>query len=74
MTLTTFPSTENQLLLAERVGTRYGILRRVDLGSDLAVRQDRSDHAIVEPSRRLTLQQFQDALAHTRLSWKLFCR
>lgn len=45
-----------------------------DLGADLQFRQDRPDHGLIEPKRRLTLQEFQDALAGTRRRWKLYSR
>src|SRR5437667_11295024 len=45
-----------------------------DLGPDLAFRQDRPNHGLIEPQRDLTLQEFQDALARTRSAWKLHCR
>jgi hypothetical protein len=45
-----------------------------DLGPDLDFRQDRSDHALIEPKRALTLQEFEDALAGTRRCWLLYCR
>jgi hypothetical protein len=45
-----------------------------DLGSDLAFRQDRPTHGLIEPQRALSLREFQDALAGSRLSWKLYCR
>ena len=45
-----------------------------DLGADLRFRQDMPTHGVVEPSRAMSLQGFQDALAATRARWKLFCR
>jgi hypothetical protein len=45
-----------------------------DLGPDLAFRQDRASHGLIEPQHALTLQEFQDALAGSRLAWKLHCR
>ena len=45
-----------------------------DLGPDLHARQGRPGHALIEPSRPVILQVFQDALAATRWRWKLYCR
>jgi hypothetical protein len=45
-----------------------------DLGPDLEFRQDRPGHGLIEPKRLVTLKGFQDALAATRGSWKLYCR
>jgi hypothetical protein len=44
------------------------------LGLDLRFRQDSSVHGVVEPARRMTLQEFQDALAWTRNRWQVHCR
>jgi hypothetical protein len=45
-----------------------------DLGPDLAFRQDRPGHGLIEPKHLLTLQAFGNALAATRHGWKLQCR
>lgn len=45
-----------------------------DLGPDLLFRQDRPGHGVIEPSRPMTLQAFQEALARTQSRWKLHCR
>lgn len=45
-----------------------------DLGPDLVFRQDRVTHGLIEPSRPMALQEFQDALAATRSRWRLHCR
>src|SRR5258708_4784834 len=42
-----------------------------DLGADLQLLLDRPKHGLVEPSRPLTLQELQQALAATRNRWKL---
>lgn len=42
-----------------------------DLGPDLGFRQDKPGHGLIEPSRPMTLQEFQDALAATRFRWQL---
>jgi hypothetical protein len=42
-----------------------------DLGADLAFRQDSTSHGLIEPEHAQTLQEFQDALAASRRSWKL---
>jgi hypothetical protein len=42
------------------------------LGPDLVVRIDQPTHGLVEPARDMTLRQFQDALAATRLCWSLY--
>lgn len=45
-----------------------------DLGPDLIVRMDTPSHALVEPSRAMTLQSYQQALAATRGRWVLAFR
>lgn len=45
-----------------------------DLGPELDFRQDRPTQGLIEPKRLMGLQEFQDALAGTRLNWKLYCR
>src|SRR5438445_7951816 len=45
-----------------------------DLGLELQIRQDRPTHAFIEPKRPLTLQEYLNALAGTRLHWKLYSR
>jgi|SRR5437667_6596390 len=45
-----------------------------DLAPDLEFRQDSAVHGVIEPSRPMTLQEFQDALAGTRQQWKLHVR
>lgn len=49
-------------------------IETAELGPDLAFRQDSRTHGVIEPSRPMTLQEFQQALAATRLQWKLHCR
>lgn len=38
---------------------------------DLACRRDRSDHALVEVARTMTLQEAQDQLCQTATNWEL---
>ncbi len=45
-----------------------------DLGPDLIFRQDRATHGLIEPSRPMTLQKFQNTLAALRSRWRLLCR
>lgn len=45
-----------------------------DLGPDLDFRQDRTGHGLLEPNRRMTLGEFQLALAASRTRWRLVCR
>lgn len=45
-----------------------------DLGPDLSFRQDKPEHGLIEPSRDMTLREYERALADTRLQWKLYCR
>lgn len=40
------------------------------LGTDLQYRQDSPTHGLVEPSRAMSLDEFQAALAQTRTMWK----
>jgi hypothetical protein len=44
------------------------------LAPELDFRPDRPGHGVIEPQRSLTLREFQNALADTRVSWKLHCR
>jgi hypothetical protein len=44
-----------------------------ELGPDLQFRPDSLAHGVIEPTRPMTLQDFQDALASTRLRWVLHC-
>jgi hypothetical protein len=45
-----------------------------DLPPDLQFRQDKPTHGVVEPQRAMTLQEYEQALADTRVNWKLQCR
>lgn len=45
-----------------------------ELGSDLQFRQDRLTHGLIEPSRAMTLSEYQNALSATRPTWKLYSR
>lgn len=45
-----------------------------ELGPDLRFRQDSLTHGVIEPERPMTLREYQDALASTRLRWILHCR
>jgi hypothetical protein len=45
-----------------------------ELGLDLSFRQHKTTHGLIEPSRPMTLREFQDALARTRNRWQLACR
>ena len=45
-----------------------------ELGPDLTVRRDSTNHALIEPSRPMSLQEFQDALAATRDLWHIHSR
>lgn len=45
-----------------------------DLDPDLQFHQDSASHGVIEPSRPITLREFQDALARSRSRWKLCCR
>ena len=45
-----------------------------DLKPDLAFRQDKAKHGVIEPKQAMTLQEFQDALARTGSHWKVHCR
>ena len=45
-----------------------------DLGPDLSFQQNHPGHGVIEPTTVVTLGEFQQALARTRLSWKLYCR
>ena len=61
------------------IGTeiRYGTswyIEADDLGPDLDFRQDRTGHGLLEPNRRMTLDEFQLALAASRTRWRLYCR
>jgi hypothetical protein len=40
------------------------------LGPDLQFRQDSPTHGLIEPTRPMPLDGFQDALARTRSAWK----
>lgn len=44
-----------------------------DLPPELTIRQDKPTHVLIEPAYPMTLQEFQDALARTRTSWRLYC-
>lgn len=45
-----------------------------DLAPDLRFRQDKPTHGLVEVDQPMTLQEFQDAVARTRIRWVLYCR
>jgi hypothetical protein len=45
-----------------------------DVGGELSFRQDRPSHGTIEPSRPMTLKEYEEALARTRSDWKLHCR
>jgi hypothetical protein len=45
-----------------------------DLGPDLQFRQDSQTHGVIEASRALSFQEYQDALAATRGLWSLYRR
>jgi hypothetical protein len=49
-------------------------LETEDLGPELQFRQDRPTHGLIEPQRAMTLRDYQDALAQTRVRWRLHCR
>lgn len=40
-----------------------------DALNDLNVVHDRDDHHLIEPSKRMTLDEYQDTLAATQLQW-----
>jgi hypothetical protein len=40
-----------------------------DLGPDLSIRLDNPGHVLIEPSRPMTLAEFEAALAATRTRW-----
>jgi len=45
-----------------------------DLGPDLEFLQERLEHGVIAPSKPMTLQEYQEALAKTRSRWKIECR
>jgi hypothetical protein len=45
-----------------------------ELVPDLAFRQDKATHGVIEPKYAMTLQEFQSALAQTRSLWRMHCR
>ena len=45
-----------------------------ELGADLSFCKDSTTHGVIEPSRAMTLQEYEDALALSRIDWKLYCR
>jgi hypothetical protein len=40
-----------------------------DLGPDLTARQDSPTHAMIEPSRSMTLAEYEAAITETRAKW-----
>ena len=45
-----------------------------DLAPDLQFRLETATHGVIEVSRPMMLQEFQDALAATRTKWRIHCR
>lgn len=50
------------------------VIEEADLGPDLRYRQDEDNdtHGVIEPSRPMPLDEFQQALANTRAKWQRY--
>jgi hypothetical protein len=60
------------MALDEEEEERIWYLQLEDLGPNLVYREPRVNKGLIEPSRPMTLDEYQQALADTREAWQLY--